>query len=443
MSMNMRTVLALAIWLGSLSLEAAALHLMDPRSFGQQGPLFMLSAVPGLLLMMIARLMVPESALYEGGPAPRRVQLTRKAVFLIPAWGLISMFALIPTVAASGQVARHFHGSQEPLLDLAILAGAGIPLAILVYALTTLRKHRRLVRIGTWAEGVVTEPPSKGRFAYQFSAADGEMYTKRESAHVDVLSAGSSVDVFYDPLVPRRSVAGCGSYFEPWSEASQLPLRPARLSTQPPLTWKWAAVAVSAGVLVFALFDHIIYGRWHDASGSATFHPTAGVFGRGEEEVVLQLPPGWQTYYNAHQPWRSADLVGPEAQHWTLNLPMNHHALTLLSSGAAPALGITVDLENQTTGSPETLASYAEASLVALRGKGATISCEPNTKPSGEALLCLVSATASESGRPRVSHRYFERTKGMLLAITLRSHPSRTDALASVAREILMSVQVP
>src|SRR6185503_7516077 len=102
-----------------------------------------------------------------------------------------------------------------------------------------------------------------------------------------------------------------------------------------------------------------------------------------------------------------------------LNLPLSHRATTLLYSGAGPALGITIALENEAAGSPQTLASYAQSSLSKLRDKGATISCEPKMKPDGEMLLCLISATASELGRPHVSHKYFERTQGKLLTITL------------------------
>jgi len=440
----MRAVLSLTIWLGTLSLVAGALHLMDPRSFGQQGPLFIVSVVPGFLLLMIAHSMKPAPALNEVSPAPRRAQLTKKAVFLIPGWGLMSMMALVPTVSAIGQVTRHFQGSQVPLIDLGTVAGGGIPLTIFAYALTILTKHRRLVRMGNWAKGIVTQSPARGSLAYQFSAADGKVYTGRGTAHVDGLSAGSSLDVFYDPLAPRKSVASCGCYFEPWIETSQLPLRPSTLAgnPRPRRKWKLAAGAVIAGVLVFLFFDYIIYGRWYDTSGRATFHPTAGEFGRGEEEIVLKLPPGWRTFYNAHQPWRSGDLIGPDPQSWTLNLPLSHRATTLLYSGAGPALGIIVALENEAAGSPQTLASYAQSPLSKLRDKGATISCEPKTKPDGETLLCLISATASEFGRPHVSHKYFERTQGKLFTITLSLHPSRADELAPVARQILESVQV-
>lgn len=443
MIINMRAVLGLTIWLGTLSLVAVALHLLDPRSFGQQGPLFVFSVFPGFLLLMIGRSMKLAPTLNQVSPAPRPVQLTKKAVFMIPGLGLIFMMALIPTVSAIGQATRHFQGRQEPLIDSGIIAVV-IPLTIFAYALIILTKHRRLVRMGNWAKGIVTRSASRGGFAYQFSAADGEVYTGRGVAHVDILSAGSSLDIFYDPLAPRKSVASCGCYFEPWITTSQLPLRPATPAGSPwsPRKWKLAAGGVICGVLVFLLFDYIIYGRWYDTSGRATFHPTAGVLGRGQEEIVLQLPPGWRAYYNAHQPWRSGDLIGPDPQSWTLNLPLSHRAGTLLYSGAGPALGIIVALEDEAAGSPQALASYAQSSLTQLRDRGATISCEPKTKPGGEALLCLVSMTASEPGRAHVSHKYFERTQGKLLTITLLVHPSRADELAPVARQILESVQM-
>src|SRR5260370_34857276 len=108
MLINMRAVLILTIWLGMLSSVAVALHLLDPRSFGQQGPLFVFSVFPGFLLLMIGRSMKLAPTLNQVSPAPRRVQLTKKAVFMIPGLGLIFMMALIPTVSAIGQATRHF-----------------------------------------------------------------------------------------------------------------------------------------------------------------------------------------------------------------------------------------------------------------------------------------------------------------------------------------------